>query len=213
VTLIEPSQVPFLHSFLARRQRKLVARGDFVLAPTPADRLGPAYRRNAPWRSRMRGGGVRGAPFDLSGRVLSAVDGEPLEGARLEVWQTDGRGLYSNLSGLWPRRMERRMWLRATLRADALGRYSIETVLPAHYPLGPWSRPRHLHFAIGHPRCQPLVTQLYFQGDPLLRRDPLATAPLILSPAETEKVEDGIRVRAASFDFVLLPPGALDRQR
>ena len=78
VALVEPSQLPFVHSILARRQRKLVPRGDFVLKPTPADRLGPAYRRGAPWRSRMRGGGVRGAPFDLSGRVLSAVDGEPL---------------------------------------------------------------------------------------------------------------------------------------
>ena len=153
----------------------------------------------------MRGGGVRGAPFDLSGRVLSAVDGEPLPRARLEVWQTDARGLYSNLSGLWPRRMQRRMWLRATLQADALGRYAIETVVPGHYPLGPWSRPRHLHFAVAHPHCGTLVTQLYFEGDPLLRRDPLATPPLILSPVETEKVEDGVRVRAASFDFVLAP--------
>ncbi|HZX65492.1 MAG: hypothetical protein ACJ78W_14040, partial [Myxococcales bacterium] len=101
--LVEPSQLPFLHSILARRQRKLVPRGDFVLKPTPADRLGPAYRKGAPWRSRMRGGGVRGSPLDLSGRVLSALDGEPLAGARLEIWQTDARGLYSNLSGLWPR--------------------------------------------------------------------------------------------------------------
>ncbi|MFL5415217.1 MAG: hypothetical protein ACJ78Y_04400 [Myxococcales bacterium] len=203
--LVEPSQLPFLHSILARRQRKLVPRGDFVLMPTPADRLGPAYRKGAPWRSRMRGGGVRGLPLDLSGRVLSALDGEPLAGARLEIWQTDARGLYSNLSGLWPRRMQRRMWLRATLQADALGRYAIETVMPAHYPLGPWSRPRHLHFAVAHPRCGTLVTQLYFEGDPLLRRDPLATPPLILSPIETEHVEDGVRVRAASFDFVLVP--------
>jgi catechol 1,2-dioxygenase len=205
VGFVEPSQVPFLHSVLARRQRKLAPRGDFVLMPTPADRLGPAYRKGAPCRSRMRCGGVRGAPFDLSGRVLSAVDGKPLAGATLEIWQTDARGLYSNLSGLWPRRIERRMWLRATLQSDALGRYAIETVLPAHYPLGPWSRPRHLHFAIAHPRCETLVTQLYFAGDPLLRRDPLATPPLILSPVETGKLEDGARVRTASFDFVLAP--------
>ena len=114
----------------------------------------------------MRGGGVRGAPLDLSGKVLSAVDGAALPGARLEVWQTDARGLYSNLSGLWPRRMQRRMWLRATLEADATGQYAIETVVPAHYPLGRWSRPRHLHFAVAHPRCRTLVTQLYFAGDP-----------------------------------------------
>jgi protocatechuate 3,4-dioxygenase beta subunit len=153
----------------------------------------------------MRGEGARGSPLDLSGRVLSAVDGEPLAGARLEVWQTDARGLYSNLSGLWPRRMQWHMWFRATLQADALGRYAIETIVPAHYPLGPWSRPRHLHFAVTHPRYRTLVTQLYFEGDPLLRRDPLATPPLILSPVDTEKIEDAVRVRAACFDFVLVP--------
>lgn len=180
-------------------------RGDFVLGPTPADRLGPAYRKGAPRRSRMRDGGVRGEPFDLAGRVLSAMDGEPLAGARLEVWQTDARGLYSNLSGLWPRRMERRMWLRATLQANALGWYALETVVPAHYPLGRWSRPRHLHFAVAHPRCRTLVTQLYFEGDPLLKRDPFATPPLILSLVETGTLEDGAHVRAASFDFVLVP--------
>ena len=53
------------------------------------------------------------------------------------------------------------------------------------------------------------MTQLYFEGDPLLRRDPLATPPLILSPVETDKVEGGARVRAASFDFVLVPGSRL----
>jgi len=126
--------------------------------------------------------------------VLCADTGEPLPAAKLEVWQTDSRGLYSNASGLWPRRWSRKMWLRGRFFTDAEGAYALRTIEPAHYPLGRWSRPRHLHFLVTHERCEPLVTQLYFRGDPLLRRDRFARPPLILEPQEGE----------ATFDFALM---------
>ena len=63
---------------------------------------------------------------------------------------------------------------------DAEGRYSIRTVMPGPYPWpnGPndW-RPSHIHFSVfGEAFAQRLITQMYFEGDPLIWRCPIVGA-------------------------------------
>ena len=61
--------------------------------------------------------------------------------------------------------------------SDAQGRYRFRTIKPGPYPwrnrLNDW-RPAHIHFSIfGHAFVTRVVTQLYFEGDPLLRFCPI----------------------------------------
>src|SRR5262249_10408997 len=57
--------------------------------------LGPFYRPGAPDRPMWSdiAGGLPGEPTYLSGRVID-VDGKPIAGATLDVWQTDSEGMY-----------------------------------------------------------------------------------------------------------------------
>jgi protocatechuate 3,4-dioxygenase, beta subunit len=55
---------------------------------------------------------------------------------------------------------------------DAEGRYRFKSVKPGAYPTGTddWTRPPHIHFdVVGH--VNRLVTQMYFEGDPLNDKD------------------------------------------
>jgi protocatechuate 3,4-dioxygenase beta subunit len=74
--------------------------------------------------------------------------------------------------------------------SDAEGHYSFRTIRPGPYPFpngGCAWRPAHIHLSVfGHSFVQRLVTQFYFEGDPLIARcaivntvkDPAAIASL-----------------------------------
>jgi len=117
----------------------------------------------------------------LSGSVRS-VDGEPLSGAVLDMWQSDAAGAYSHFNipeaqAPWN--------LRARVIADESGRFEVQTWVPSPYQVpkdGPtgallrgigrhaW-RPAHLHLRITHDLCETLTTQLFFTGDPWIDSD------------------------------------------
>ncbi|MGA9525019.1 MAG: hypothetical protein WBV82_26405 [Myxococcaceae bacterium] len=197
-------RIPFVPLARTVLQRKVIRRTEgFALQPTPADRLGPAYRSGAPYRTTIVPSSDRGERLVLAGRVLSANTAEPLRNVLMEVWQTNRRGLYSDLLGFGLPGAPLRMAFRGRMRTSDDGRYQLETVVPGHYPLGPLSRPRHIHFMITHPGYDPLITQLYFEGDPLLSRDRFATLPLRLSPGPGQD-ENGLRMQHAHFDFALV---------
>src|SRR5580692_1825242 len=89
--------------------------------------FGPFHRLGAP--EMPAGGNIAdrdhtGTPAVISGRVLD-LDGKPIAGAVLDVWQAQTNGLYDSqdqaLDGLH---------MRGKFRSDAEGRYLIRTVLP-----------------------------------------------------------------------------------
>ncbi len=161
--------------------------------PTPVAPRGPFYRRNAPFRSRIAGPGQAGTPLIVSGRVLGEPNCDPIPGALLDVWQTNHRGIYSRISGLG------RSWLRGRLHAAEDGSYQLETIIPGRYPLGPFARPRHIHFIITAPGWKNLVTQLFFEGDPKLQTDPYVKPPLI-----RPLLADPSGTAMVSFDIILV---------
>ena len=60
---------------------------------------------------------------------------------------------------------------------DDNGNYKFTTIKPGSYPWGnhhnAW-RPAHIHFSIfGRSFVDRLVTQMYFEGDPLFKYDPI----------------------------------------
>ncbi|MGW6426557.1 intradiol ring-cleavage dioxygenase [Nocardia sp. NPDC055053] len=122
--------------------------------------------------------GATGLACYVSGQVRS-VTGEPIAGARIEVWEADADGFYDVQ---YP---DGRSAGRGRLRSGADGEYRFWSVLPAPYPIphdgpvgdllaatgrGPM-RPAHLHFMVTAPDFRPLITHIFVAGDPYLDCD------------------------------------------
>jgi catechol 1,2-dioxygenase len=155
--------------------------------------------------------GEKGTPLLFQGQVR-AVDGTPLAGADVEIWQADDDGYYAQFAPGIPE------WnLRGTVVADDQGHFAISTIEPAPYQIptdgscgtliraAGWHawRPAHLHLLVSAPKHLPITTQLYFRGDQHVDDD-IATAvkpELILDPTP---VADGAG-REVTYDFVLDP--------
>jgi catechol 1,2-dioxygenase len=153
--------------------------------------------------------GEKGSPLVFQGQVTN-VDGEPLPGARVEIWHADADGFYSQFAPDLPE------WnLRGTVVADEQGRFRIRTIRPAPYQIptdgacgkliaaAGWHawRPAHLHLKVSAPGYQVITTQLYFPGDPH-NDDDVASAvkpELMLDPKPAADGE-GVEV---TYDFVL----------
>jgi catechol 1,2-dioxygenase len=142
-----------------------------TLPPTEDNIEGPYYRKDAPFRSKLAEG-LKGSPLTIGGRVLSP-DGTPLREAVVDVWHASPEGEYDNKS--------ENFRLRGRIRSDKNGVYSYETIMPGQYDLGEAKRPAHIHYKVSAESHRSLTTQLYFQGDPWLDRDPFVRKSLIVS--------------------------------
>jgi protocatechuate 3,4-dioxygenase beta subunit len=193
--------------------------------------LGPFYVHGAP-EIELGGDmakGWEGEPTWVSGRVLS-VDGKPIPGALLDLWQSNSEGWYDvQLADTGGRR------LRARLRADAEGRFRFRTIKPTAYPVptdGPVGRildrmgrhpmrPAHLHFIVSAPGYETCVTHLFVEGDPYLESDVVfgVKNSLVIdfrrneSEAEAKKLGLTAPFREASYEFVLKPATAAKQQK
>jgi len=123
-------------------------------------------------------GAAQGRPCYVSGTVRG-TGGEPVPGARIEVWESDEDGFYDVQ---YPDgRTGGRGWLRSAPDGD----YRFWSVRPAPYPIpddgpvgdlltaagrGPM-RPAHLHFKVEAPGYRTLITHIFVAGDPYLDRD------------------------------------------
>ena len=153
---------------------------------TPRDQLGPFYKSGAPAQAELCANGSGGTErLVITGRVLGMPDCKPLAGAMVEVWQADTRGDYSQV-GAKPD--DAGCLLRASVLADAEGRYAFTTILPGEYP----GRPLHIHYRVSHKAHATLVTQLYFG------RERGVPEQLVAMPARNEK-----GVAQATFDITL----------
>src|SRR5436190_9549062 len=155
-------------------------RADADEEPTPARTEGPYFKPASPERRRIRDERTAGAPFVVSGRVVS-TRGVPVAGALIDVWQADGDGAY-DLEGFR---------LRGHQVTEADGTYRVETVVPGYYP----GRTRHVHVKVQPAGGAVLTTQLFFPGDPGNRRDALYSTWLRM-----RLLEGGA---AGTFDFVV----------
>jgi protocatechuate 3,4-dioxygenase beta subunit len=110
--------------------------------------------------------------------------GRPLSGVLIELWQANAGGRYRHpRDGYAAAPLDPNFGGAGRALTDRDGRYHFLTVKPGPYPFrnGPdaaW-RPAHLHFSLIGPHWgQRLVTQMYFEGDPLIASCPIvATVP------------------------------------
>src|SRR5688572_12468292 len=61
--------------------------------PTPAEVLGPFFRKVAPDNRALRAPGDAGFPLKVSGKVMD-IRGRLIEGAKVDFWHTDHQGIY-----------------------------------------------------------------------------------------------------------------------
>jgi protocatechuate 3,4-dioxygenase beta subunit len=125
------------------------------------------------------GGEPVGQRIIVHGRVLDE-GGRPVPHALVEVWQANAAGRYRHPRDTWPAPLDPHFTGVGRTVTDADGRYRFVTVKPGAYPWrnhpNAW-RPPHIHFSLfGRAFTQRLITQMYFQGDPLIPYDPVMNA-------------------------------------
>ncbi|WAZ20023.1 6-chlorohydroxyquinol-1,2-dioxygenase [Streptomyces cinnabarinus] len=144
--------------------------GPFHLVDSPARELGDTIDET----------GGSGEPCLVTGRVTD-TSGQPVAGARVDVWQADADGFYDvQRPGEIPERN-----LRGLFTADADGRFWFRTVVPRHYPIptdGPVgallratgrhaNRAAHIHLQVSAPGVRTLTTHLFADDSPYLDSD------------------------------------------
>jgi hydroxyquinol 1,2-dioxygenase len=151
-----------------------------VPPPTESTVLGPFFVAGAPLAELGAdiSAGAAGSACYVSGTVHGGA-GEPVPGARLEVWEADEDGFYD------VQRPASGLSNRAHLFTDAAGGYRFWSVRPAPYPIpddgpvgellaatgrGPM-RPAHIHFQVSAPGYRTLTTHIFVAGGEYLDRD------------------------------------------
>ena len=148
-----------------------------ALKRTPGEILGPFYPVLKPLDqdadlTMISGKSARaqGQVLQLTGRVLN-LKGEPVPGARVEIWQANTHGRYDHPSDSNPAPLDPNFQGFAVQFTDAEGRYRFKTIKPGAYPATrDWMRPPHVHFEVMGKNNR-LVTQMYFPGEPLNEKD------------------------------------------
>jgi hydroxyquinol 1,2-dioxygenase len=184
---------------------------------TEATVFGPFYVEDAP---RFDLGadvanGAAGVPCLVRGTVRG-LDGQPVAGAEIHVWQADAEGKYDV-----QRDELEEPQARGVLHADGKGRYHFRSILAEAYPIPddgpvgemlratkrhPW-RPAHLHFMIQAPGYETLITHVFRNGDTYLDSDAVFGVRQSLIADWLEQPDGSYLVE---YDFVLAPqqPGA-----
>ncbi|MBC8649315.1 catechol 1,2-dioxygenase [Pseudomonas sp. MTM4] len=197
-----------------------------VSGGTPRTIEGPLYVAGAP----LSEGEVRmddGSEDDvatvmfLEGRVLD-LQGNPIAGATVDLWQADTKGNYSYFD-----KSQSDFNLRRRILTDAEGRYRARSIVPSGYgcdPAGPTQacldqlgrhgqRPAHVHFFISAPGFEHLTTQINLSNDDHLwddfayaTRDGLiGEIRFIEDPAQSAQRNVEGRFAEMNFDFQLRP--------
>ncbi|MFT4468852.1 dioxygenase [Arthrobacter sulfonylureivorans] len=170
-------------------------------------------------------GGAPGQPCWVEGTVWD-TDGNPVPGARIEVWEADEDGFYD------VQYTDGRVAGRAYLFADQDGNYNFWGLTPTPYPIphdGPVGqileatgrspmRASHLHFMVTASGKRTLVTHIFVSGDHLLKSDTVfgVKESLIKDfvehppgvPAPDGRDLDGQGWVHTRFDIVLAPENA-----
>lgn len=175
---------------------------------TTTDILGPFYRPDSPVRDNLVIKGAPGELVELKGMIRHKDCTTPLKGAKVELWHCSADEIYDNDSDEFR--------YRGTTFCGDKGNYKFTTQMPVPYKVGrDRYRPAHFHLLISAPGYQNLVTQLYFSGDPHLKKDTSSASPAAKRRILTVK-KDANGKKIVSFDITMteklkVETGAIDR--
>lgn len=191
---------------------------------TEATVFGPFFVSDAPeiGQGEDMAFGAVGEACWVEGSVRD-TSGDPIPGARIEVWEADEDGFYD------VQYTDGRTAARAHLFSDGNGDYRFWGLTPTPYPIphdGPVGklletvnrspmRASHLHFMVTAPGFRTLVTHIFVRGDELLTSDSVfgVKESLVMDfvqHAGSEPTPDGRELEGAQwsstrFDIVLAP--------
>lgn len=148
---------------------------------TPAQTSGPFYPDADPGDTDVDLTLINGHTESAKGEhifvhgTVTDPDGNPLQNATVDIWQANAAGRYSHGKDLNTAPLDPNFQGWGIVKTDAEGYYRFKTIIPGAYPLHflgeeGW-RAQHIHYKVSHEACQPVTTQLYFPGDPLLEQD------------------------------------------
>jgi len=102
--------------------------------------------------------GKPGAPLALTLQVVEAETCAKLAGARVDIWHSDGLGVYSGYARQATGSTEGETFLRGTQFTDAEGEVRFATIYTGWYP----GRTPHIHFKVILEEMDLATGQLYF---------------------------------------------------
>ena len=164
----------------------------------------------------------KGHPMLIKGRILN-TNGDPIEGTKIDVWQTNDDGFYDvQQKGIQPD-----FNLRGVFRTGADGAYTFWGAKPRFYPIpddGPVGkllgslgrhpyRPAHLHYILEADGYEKLVTHIFDPDDKYIHSDAVFGVKESLL-AKFDLIEDQGRIKVEEadgpfyeviHDFVLAP--------
>lgn len=112
----------------------------------------------------------------VHGRVLDE-NGRPVPNTLVEAWQANAGGRYRHRKDTYLAPIDPNFGGCGRTLTDENGYYFFRTVKPGAYPWRNWVnnwRPAHIHFSLfGSGFAQRLITQCYFEGDPLIYKCPI----------------------------------------
>ena len=138
---------------------------------------------------------------------------KPIDGALIEIWQANAGGKYLHNSDQNIVAIDPNFAGCGRYITEGNGAYQFITIQPGPYPYpnrGVEWRPMHIHFSIfGQSFGQRLITQMYFEGDPLIKFCPMVNS---IPDAKAKKSLIGLLDRTQSnikkllaykFDIIL----------
>ncbi len=180
--------------------------------------LGPFHVEDAPVRA--MGENIsqdgKGESCLYEGKVID-LHGNPIAGARIDVWSDNADGFYDvQQPGIQPRWNNRGIFV-----TGEDGSYSFIGIKPVSYPIpddGPVGkmlgslgrhpyRPAHMHYIVSSNGYQKVVTHTFVGDDTYLESDAVFGVKKSLV-APFERIRNGETLWRSPFDFVLTPLAA-----
>lgn len=176
-----PAYTPDYKTTIARSPRwSLIS-----MPSTPTEETGPVFGQNliGEWDNNLIMNFTKGkAPavgerIRIHGRVLDE-SGRPVPNTLVEIWQANAGGRYRHVKDTYFAPLDPNFGGCGRTLTDENGCYEFMTIRPGAYPWpnrgNDW-RPMHIHYSIfGHSFGQRLISQMYFEGDPLIDHCPIA---------------------------------------
>ena len=148
----------------------------------------------------------------VHGRVLDET-ARPVPHTLVEIWQANAGGRYRHRKDSYLAPIDPNFGGCGRTITDENGFYTFRTVKPGAYPWRNWVnnwRPAHIHISVfGSGFSQRLITQMYFEGDPLIAKCPIVNS--LTDPAAIDQLIAPLDMNAAvpldclayKFDIIL----------
>ena len=139
--------------------------------------------------------------------------GNNLKNVLIEIWQANAGGKYRHQNDRSNIKLDENFGGCGRFLTSSDGYYLFKTIEPGAYPYpnrGVEWRPKHIHFSLfGSMFFQRLITQMYFEGDPLIKSCPMVNSipdknarKLLIGKLDLSKTENE-KILGYRFDIIL----------